>query len=267
MTTRQTDWTLKLHAFLHDPFEKPLILFSERHTVRAEALTSLLGLPPSTAEARELVRKADHYASAMNRLVVETAQTKHSIDFIKEPVLIHPLSGEEYNLSAMSGPLEALDEEGMNRIVQEAKTAVEESLRGLFSTYGQDEHRLFLALWRLLPEQLRRTGSHSARLGHLWSLLPADSRVPDHSIWDHLATTSALVTVLNQPALLLFTLGPVQEFISTARRAQDLWIGSYLLSYLAWQGIRVIAEHLGPDCVLFPSLLGQPLVDQWLQDK
>jgi CRISPR-associated protein Cmr2 len=267
MTTRQTDWTLKLHAFLHDPFEKPLILFSERHTVRAESLTSLLGLQPPTAEARALVRKADHYASAMNRLVVETAQTKHPVDFIKEPIVIHPLSGEDFNLSAMSGPLETLDEDGMNRIVQEAKTAVDDILRGFVATYGHDDQRLFLALWRLLPEQLRRTGSHTARLGHLWSLLPADSRVPDHSIWDHLATTSALVSVLDQPALLLFTVGPVQEFISTARRTQDLWIGSYLLSYLTWQGIRVIAEQLGPDCVLFPSLLGQPLVDQWLQDK
>jgi CRISPR-associated protein Cmr2 len=259
-----TDWTLKLHAFLHDPFEKPLILFSERHAVRAEELTGLVGLPAPTSSMHGTIRTADHYASAMNRLVVENSQTRHPVDFMQHPLVVHPLSGETLDLESMGGALAVLDEQGLDRVVQDAKTTAATVLQEIGRRYGQDHQCLFLALWRLMPERLRQEGSRNERLGHLWSLLPADSRVPDHSIWDHLSSTCAMATALDAPALLLFTLGPVQEFIATARRTQDLWIGSFLLSYLTWQGMRVIAEQLGPDCVLFPSLYEQPLVDQWL---
>jgi CRISPR-associated protein Cmr2 len=44
--------------------------------------------------------------------------------------------------------------------------------------------------------------------------------------------------------LLVFSLGPVQSFISTARRTQDLWMGSKLLSGLAAVGIREAEKHL-----------------------
>ena len=259
-----TDWALKLHAFLHDPFEKPLILFSERHALRAGELTALLGLPPRTSAMRDKVSRADHYASAMNRLVVENSQNRHAVDFVRHPLVVHPLSGETLDLESIGGALTTLDEQGLDRIVQSAKAAVETVLQAIRHRHGADHQRLFLALWRLMPERLRQEGARNERLGHLWNLLPADSRVPDHSIWDHLSSTSAMATALNAPALLLFTLGPVQEFIATARRTQDLWVGSFLLSYLTWQGIRVIAEQLGPDCVLFPCLYKQPLVDHWL---
>lgn len=259
-----TDWTLKLHAFLHDPFEKPLILFSERHAVRAEELTALLGLAAPTPSMRRTIRDADHYASAMNRLVVENSQTRHPVDFMQHPLVVHPLSGETLDLEGLGGALAVLDEQGLDRVVQGAKTTVETVLQDIVRHHGQDHQRLFLALWRLLPERLRQEGTRSERIGYLWSLLPADSRVPDHSIWDHLSSTSAMATALDTPAFLLFTLGPVQEFIATARRTQDLWAGSFLLSYLTWQGMRVLAERLGPDCILFPSLYAQPLVDQWL---
>jgi CRISPR-associated protein Cmr2 len=264
MTGAATDWTLKLHAYLHDPFEKPLILFSERHAVRAGDLTALLGLASPSSAMRSKISRADHYASAMNRLVVENSQSRQAVDFMRHPLVVHPLSGETLDLESMGGALTALDEQGLDRIVQSAKTAVETGLQDISHHHGQDHQRLFLALWRLMPKRLQEEGAGSERLGYLWSLLPADSRVPDHSIWDHLSSTSAMATALDAPALLLFTLGPVQEFIATARRTQDLWIGSFLLSYLTWQGMRVIAEQLGPDCVLFPSLYEQPLVDQWL---
>ena len=43
--------------------------------------------------------------------------------------------------------------------------------------------------------------------------------------------------------LLLFQLGPVQEFIAQAETVGDLWAGSYLLSQLVWAGLQKI---LGP---------------------
>ncbi|MEO0224192.1 MAG: type III-B CRISPR-associated protein Cas10/Cmr2, partial [candidate division WOR-3 bacterium] len=96
---------------------------------------------------------------------------------------------------------------------------------------------------------------------------PADTRAPNHSIYDHLVQTSAIVSALPKPAFLLFTISPVQEFISKARKTSDLWAGSYMLSYFIYKCIEVVMEKLGPDNVIFPNLLGQPLVDRWLYEK
>jgi CRISPR-associated protein Cmr2 len=61
--------------------------------------------------------------------------------------------------------------------------------------------------------------------------------------------------------LLLFSLGPVQSFISTARRTQDLWLGSQLLSNLALVGVQAVdtyAESSGAKVeVLFPAKRGK----------
>ncbi|MEO0263512.1 MAG: type III-B CRISPR-associated protein Cas10/Cmr2, partial [candidate division WOR-3 bacterium] len=117
----------------------------------------------------------------------------------------------------------------------------------------------FLFLWRFLPEIFPWLNKH-----------PADSRAPNHSIYDHLVQTSAIVSCLPKPVFLLFTIGPVQQFISRARKTLDLWSGSYLLSYLtfkAFKAIEKILEELGPDNIIYPNLLGQPLVDRWLYEK
>lgn len=57
-------------------------------------------------------------------------------------------------------------------------------------------------------------------------------------------------------SLLLISLGPVQEFIASARRCQDLWYGSWLLSDLA----RAVAKALEAEAetdLIFPPGLGQ----------
>ncbi len=76
-------------------------------------------------------------------------------------------------------------------------------------------------------------------------------------------------------ALLVFSVGPVQDFIATARRTQDLWMGSYILSYLAAAAMREIAripgstpEQYDLDRILFPTLDGQPLIKKlWLKER
>jgi len=42
-------------------------------------------------------------------------------------------------------------------------------------------------------------------------------------------------------------------------------MGSFLLSYFMWIGIKYIVEELGPDCIIFPSLRGQPLFEDWVE--
>ena len=52
--------------------------------------------------------------------------------------------------------------------------------------------------------------------------------------------------------LLLFQLGPVQEFIAQAATVGDLWAGSYLLSTLVWAGLQKVPEK--EKNVVFPDL-------------
>lgn len=40
-----------------------------------------------------------------------------------------------------------------------------------------------------------------------------------------------------------FSIGPVQAFIGESRRTRDLWVGSYLLSYLAGRALAAAARH------------------------
>ena len=55
-----------------------------------------------------------------------------------------------------------------------------------------------------------------------------------------------------QKDLLLFQLGPVQEFIAQAATKEDLWAGSYILSSLMWAGLEVIDNK--DENVVFPNL-------------
>ncbi len=260
---------IKLAAFLHDPPHKPLVLGrGAGHEAYAAQVRQALGLPDLLDNGRgELARRADHIASAADR---PNFPSGVQADFWRAPVLSHPLAcAQPGQPSVVSlGPLPGtLDLDVLTR-------SVERAAQFLRAQAGDDPERLYLTLWRYFPEYLRAgeaaPEAHvppDQRLGLLWHALPADTRVPDHSLWDHLSITAAIAGALPQPAFLVFSLGPVQEFIAQARKTQDLWAGSYLLSYLAWAAMRPLCEELGPDCVLYPALHGQPLVDGWLSQK
>ncbi len=68
-------------------------------------------------------------------------------------------------------------------------------------------------------------------------------------------------------ALLSIVLGPVQPFIAAGRSLRDLWTGSVLLSWIAFQGIEPILERYGPTAMVFPVLRGNPLMDRWLRQQ
>jgi len=50
---------------------------------------------------------------------------------------------------------------------------------------------------------------------------------------------------MSNSELLVFALGPVQSFIATARRTQDLWLGSQVLSLLAQVGLEAVSSESG----------------------
>ena len=53
--------------------------------------------------------------------------------------------------------------------------------------------------------------------------------------------------------LILFTITPVQKFITTARKTEDLWLGSYILSHLNATAIQQIDAKEGVN-IIYPSI-------------
>jgi CRISPR-associated protein Cmr2 len=259
-------WKKKLAAWLHDPAEKALVLMRDVDN-KGQRIGHEDG---SVAELRHQLgikkpdfdKLPDHYAAAADRPNWPCEDGKPrpawaNVRFVETPVLIHPLSGEEIALGKLT------DIAGPH--IRHVSLDHFQSLIETDATGAPDHRWTQLAFWRFGPEpQLV-----SPELGELWRLLPADTRVPDHTIWSHLDIVSALAGAMadDQPALLTMSFGPVQGFIAQARSTSDLWAGSHLLSSLVWQGLKVICEALGPDAVLFPHLRGVATVDRWLLES
>ncbi len=303
--TNSNVWHTKIAARIHDPAEKALVLMRDpagHENGTSLALSRLMGLKnyneeDDTAELRPLnaivfkaslprgmyktVQRADWWAAAADRpqwpmqeIAVVTKKGEEltlkvsegsQVRFSSQPVLIHPLSGEQINL----GQLKETEVSDIKERSYDHHLGILKAL-GIQAGKPHDMRRTLMALWRFAPE-INETADNG-ELGALWHLLPADTRVPDHSIWDHLDLTSAFAGAFaadpqQEVALLTVSLGPVQSFIAAARSTSDLWAGSHLLSRLAWECMRPLCEELGPDAVLFPRLRGIPQVDLWLRDQ
>ena len=190
------------------------------------------------------------------------------MQWTSDPQLIHPLSGAVLDMKKHGG----LSDTDFKDIRERSFRHVQALLKALGPVNEQPDgwRKALLTLWRFGPEL--REEADNGKLGELWKLLPADTRIPDHSIWDHLDLVSAFAGAFaadpqGEAALLALSIGPVQSFIAAARKMEDLWAGSHLLARLAWQAMRVVCERLGPDAILFPRLRGVPQVDLWLRDE
>lgn len=259
-------WKTKLAAWLHDPAEKALILLRDKTghewgTV-AELRETLFGSRAMPADVAPILRRADRYAAADRPQWPLDENGAHyaawtQVDFAASPVLIHPLTGEPHQLPPLT---DILPEHLKSVSLDHFKRLIVNDAAG-----RPDMHKTLLAYWRFGPD------TPANDLQHLWQNLPADTRVPDHSIWAHLDVVSAFAGAMaldatGTPALLAVSFGPVQGFIAEARTTSDLWAGSHLLARIAWEGMKVVCEQLGPDAILFPNLRGIPLVDRWLRD-
>lgn len=242
-----TFWKSKLAAYLHDPPEKVLDL--AWHKQRAENYEKGLAV-----EGAQYEHGCDHTTAAADRLPWPRWPSLESAFDGKANHFKHPLGGgakfeiPPYSHADIAHHFASLNQPKL--------------------TQGDDRAQ-FLATWRLW--RWWASDNQDSRL----AFLPADTRIPDHTIWCHNSIVSALQACVTgegedrkcRPAFLLFQIGPVQEFIAQARRTLDLWSGSYLLSYLIGCGLRHIALNYGPDNVIFPNLCGQPIFDLLLKDE
>lgn len=242
------NWQDKIKAFLHDPPDKALILFHKSHIAKRDETLHYIGL-----NYDDRLDVADRIASAMQRLDIpkedrmdDAGSCSRHICFkgVFKPLFKHTLSGEGLNFKeindfiAVNGYEKSLDKYGFD--TKEIEKFVDKT----------DWKATYLKIWRFLPEEYP--------LGYS---LPADTRIPDHSIWDHLDVTAAISSCLGDFGLFAVKIPAVQEFISHSRKLSDLWASSHLYSILVFEGIKVIVDELGPDNVIFPYLRENPLFD------
>jgi CRISPR-associated protein Cmr2 len=254
-------WKRKLAAFLHDPPEKAFD-YGPAHQQAARKHAASFGV----AELWDsLTHHPDWSAAAADRFVFPDGQ-KSGVGALGEEgrtVFVHPMSGRKDrspSWDAASFPSFDTACEWIGDIRPDWK--------------DQDPHTLFLKAWRLWMDYAASHATGAGKGAERLPFLPADTRVPDASIWHHNAVVSAMETTrpngnperATRPAFCLFQVGPVQEFIAQARSTRDLWSGSYLLSWLIMHAIKALADECGPDALIFPSLRGQPLYE-WLERR
>lgn len=245
------NWKEKLAAYLHDPPSKCLDI--RTHGDRSDTAFRQAGF--TDTEVGAYLAHADHTAAAMDRLPFPKSRSglQCAFDGIKNGFR-HPMSGELLPFHAeFKSAAQVFDIEKPNQPVLSPET---------IARLQDDDTRWrarFFTHWRLWPK-------HAMENDYRMALLPADTRIPDHSIWTHMQVVSALAGCVGekkvfQPAFLKFHLGPVQDFIAAARSIRDLWSGSYLLSWLMAAGMKALTAEVGPDAVIYPNLRGQPIFD------
>jgi len=251
---------IKLLAFLHDPPEKALNI--QRHEERARAYLNNLvdGYDEAWTENKGRIKNADIWASIADRMQLPSGREK---DFHvgNNLCFIHPLSGESkpLNIKAENGKL-------IHSINQDTiRDILTTEFKRLEKKFGRNHKRLYFRTWYALKNKL---ASSYPEL----TLLPADTRNPNHTIFNHMDLTAAYAGATinpydpktgDNPYLFTFWTQGIQDFIAGARASRDLWAGSYMLSWLIAHVIAMFVRDLGPDCIIVPELRHQQMIS-WL---
>ena len=281
-------WQAKIWGLLHDPALKALQDNSGRGgngfwrdlAVMQDWVENNWNPEEPSKTALKHIHDADYLASASDRAAI--GSLTNSIDYDRNGLEItHLLSGARHLWTMTDGEHDKLFNP-KNRSEQKRVDYLknrEDSLLPEFIKNKDDDPRLvFWWLWRCLPEAVCRSFNDPSLM-----LMPAETRIPDGSIWSHASLTAALAGSLagydlttqeiegwtrnkqrSRPHIAVFSFSPVQELIKASRKMRDFWAGSWILHYLSARICWAIAWKHGPDTVLYPSLYAQPLIDYWL---
>lgn len=251
-------WKHKLMAFLHDPPCKALD-FTKVHEEIAMSFVkaALLGEDAQAVYGwLKGLNDSDWFAAEADR-ISGFGKGAHPKKFGNGSTFKHPLGKAEYEFRSVP----TLDRAA--EILQDVQKGIQ--VDSSASPEEQARQNFFFHWRRWMEEAVRSSG------GRELAFFPADTRIPDHTIWNHMGVASALQGCRDENknirvSFLLFQIGPVQDFIAQARSTRDLWCGSYLLSWLTGTAIKAITDELGPDHLIFPALRAQGVFDALHQE-
>ncbi len=281
-------WQAKIWGLLHDPALKALHnnigrgdnSFWQQLEVMEDWVQNQWNPEKSGKKILEHIHLADYIASASDRGAIGSVSESVNYAPGNDPNLgleiSHLLSGEKLNFKLKQH----------NELIENRRPYLNEKEEQLLQSIPEkcrkpDQYKqLFWWLWRCLPEAVIQQFQDESLL-----LMPAETRLPDSSIWSHASITAALAgalagydlttediknkwsadNTLSHPYLATFSFSPIQELIKASRKMRDFWAGSWILHYLSACVSWKLANIYGPDCLLYPSLFQQPLIDHWLR--
>ena len=290
-------WKAKIWGLLHDPVLKALHSntdpglnsFWQDLAVMKEWQEKSWNPEESTETALKHIHLADYITSASDRAAI--GSLSESINYApksnsdKGLELFHLLSGAplDFKLSQHEDLIQASNR--ANYLNEIEKALFQQQI--IDPDDGQrkpiieisDPQKVFWWLWRCLPVAVcRQFGNDESLL-----LMPAETRIPDASIWSHTSLTAALAGALagydltsdqikrwpakknaSRPYIAIFSFTPIQELIKASRKMRDFWAGSWILHYLSAKVCWKLAQLYGPDSLVYPCLFQQPLIDHWL---
>jgi CRISPR-associated protein Cmr2 len=299
-------WQAKIWGLLHDPALKALHSNTGRGSEGAwqsegkPLLACMEGWVSPKAKSLTQARfnrqwlkhigLCDLIASASDRAAIGRLPPTTAINYDSEGLEIrHLLSGapQHLKLGQWHEFLLNLGNERANWLSQIEASLIPESIR-----QETDARKVYWWFWRCYPQVLSRALDRDQNTSFEPSLplLPAETRLPDGSLWSHTTMTSALAGSLagyhedadaypqkgarkgktyheSRPHVAVFSFTPVQELIKASRKMRDFWAGSWLLHYMSAKVCWAIAWKYGPDTLLYPCLYEQPLIDLWLLQK
>ncbi len=271
-------WSKKIIAYFHDPIDK--VFKIQGHENRARKIVEKI-IGYETSKGDDFWKIADGVAAGFERGFVPSynkdEQKNGSIDFNNNPIITHPTSAKlkdkkeaHLHIDLNKIKLDELFDEYSIIIDKLFSFSIKQEIKDDKERSYKNKFLSFLLAHIALRFQL---AENESTLGAFWHRIPADSRFPDHSIWQHNALVSSINSSMKNElncsnvGILVFSISPVQSFISKARKLRDFWTGSVLLSYLAFEGIVWIIENLGCDHILYPSIVDQPLVLKYVEEK
>ena len=245
---QSADWEHLLLRYQRDTVDKALEI-AGRGTKPMDSANEGEGKSAPSSGSSSSISHVDYLAAALGEIPLPKSDSCNESRALPNDgrfEIRHPLSAEPKMLECLQ--------------VKESdvRDTAAEIVNGI-----DDPRKRFHALWRLLPERFDQ------RLATGFARLPADLRVPDHTLF-HRADIAAGICACNfgshGGAFLSVSLGPVQPFIAAARTVRDLWSGGAILSWLTFKALQPVIEHYGPTALVFPMLRGNPLMDRWLRD-
>ena len=262
-------WQAKIWGLLHDPLLKSLYKRKDQEGIWEEVLRQLGNQDPSSLEKQ--VGIADFIAAASDRPSWDQDNKRGHVDYKHADGLhvSHLLSGNPQSV-VIDGRADAGAQQDGELKAKEAEIIRQQLFPLLDGLLPEEQHqKAFWWIWRCLPAAIAK------KFGDNTALLPADTRIPDCSVWSHNSSVSALAGSLvgleenqkSRPYLVIFTMTPVQEMVKASRKMQDFWAGSWLLHYLSAKVCWKWAQKYGPDSLVYPSLYAQPLIDKWLVER
>lgn len=278
-------WQAKIWGLLHDPGLKAL---SHSQDLGREGQWEILRCmqgwqsPKDGAAVDSLNRTwlnhvglCDLIASASDRSTIGRLAPQYSaISYQENGLQIHHLlSGKAQKLQICQWH-ERLQQGKRKEFLEQKELEVLNSIKD-----WDNPSQVHWWLWRCYPDLLAKDTPEVY-------LLPAETRLPDASLWSHTSITSALAGGLagyyrqqedypakgqsftrSRPHLVVFTFSPVQELVKASRKMRDFWAGSWLLHYLSAKVCWELAKKYGADTLLYPCLYQQPLIDRWLLEE